>query len=301
MLFSAPRLSCGLFDMSTTCSDVSVMRRGVLGGARLCYTSRADGQGTSLTEQWVRPPLHMTKAYHEEGWAISQLMSPTAGLLDGDLLEVKAEVGAGAKAALISPAACRVHTMPSGNAQIQQSYTVGADAALDVWPAPLILQSAATLKQTTHLEVDRTATVLMCEVVSPGRVTFGECFQFTEWSSKLRITRNGRLLAYENFTVFPAVGDCADWRAHYPNGTYASLYYLTPQPLGELVQSLHGLELENATVGASPLREGGLGLKILAADGISLRKAIFSVRNLLILHSNIVFPTALKRAQTFFY
>lgn len=286
--------------MTTTFSDVSAMRAGVLGGARLCYTPRADGQGTSLTEQWVRPPLHMTKVYHDGAWAISQMMSPTAGLLDGDVLEVSATVAAGAKAALISPAACRVHTMPNGYAQILQSYTVGAGAALDVWPAPLILQSAAALKQTTHLEVDPSATVLMCEVISPGRATFGESFQFTEWSSKLRITRGGRLLAYENFSVAPAAGDCADWRELYPDGTYASLYYLSPQPLGDLVATLHGLEIEDATIGGSPLREGGLGIKILAADGISLRKAIFSVRNLLIEHSAIIFPSALTRAQTFF-
>lgn len=300
MLFSNKGLNGRSLKMPAISSDVSAMRRSVVGGARLCYTPRADGPGTRLAEQWVRPPLHMTKAYHEEGWAISQLMSPTAGLLDGDVLEVKARVEAGAKAALISPAACRVHTMPSGYAQIQQSYAVGAEAVLDVWPAPLILQASAALKQTTRLEVDPSATVLMCEVISPGRATFGESFQFAEWSSKLRITRNGRLLAFENFSVSPAAGDCADWRAQYPSGTYASLYYLSPLSLDLLVQSMHELEIENAAIGASPLREGGLGMKILAADGMSLRKAIFSVRNLLIVHSGITFPSALKRAQTFF-
>ncbi|MEC8190237.1 MAG: hypothetical protein VX033_03550, partial [Verrucomicrobiota bacterium] len=37
--------------------------------------------------------------------------------------------------------------------------------------------------------------------------------------------------------------------------------------------------------GANPLREGGLGIKVLARDGISLRKTIFLVRNLLIIKS----------------
>jgi Urease accessory protein UreH len=275
-------------------------RKAVRGGARLCYRGDAD-VGTRLTEQWVRPPLHMAKVYQDRGWAISQMMSPTAGLLDGDLLEVNCAVKEGGRAALISPAACRVHTMDGGFATIQQKYVVEEGSALDIWPAPLILQRGASLRQETELHVGVGATVLMCEVITPGRASFGEQFEFTEWRSKLRIYLAGDLVSYENFAVSPKRGDVSDWRALYPDGSYASLYLITPEPLGDLVQSLHDLELDSATVGASPLRTGGLGVKILAADGIALRKAIFSVRNLLILHSKLEFPIALKRAQTFFH
>lgn len=285
--------------MATPETESVVERTGVLGGARLGYIFRPD-IGTRLTEQWVRPPLHLAKAYHEDDWAISILTSPTAGLLDEDRLEVTATVATDAKAALISPAACRVHTMASGYAQVDQHYNVEAGAVLDVWPAPLILQKDAALHQSTRLDVAADATVLLCEVVSPGRAAFGEAFEFAEWTSKLRIYREGKLLAYENFTCKPAVGDLSDWREVYPEGNYASLYYLSPQPLDEIVQTLHDLHVGDATIGASPLREGGLGVKILAKDGISLRKAIFEVRELLIEHSKLAFPYALQRAQTFY-
>ena len=286
--------------MSGTSTESASARPTVLGGARLGYTYRSD-VGTRLTEQWVRPPLHLAKAYHEGDWAISIMTSPTAGLLDGDRLEVVATVSTGAKAALVSPAACRVHTMDGGYAQVDQHYTVEAGAVLDVWPAPLILQKAASLRQITRLDVAADATVLLCEVVSPGRAAFGEAFEFSEWSSKLRIYREGTLLSYENFTCVPERGDLVDWRELYPSGNYAGLYYLSPLPLGELVQTLHDLEIADATIGASPLREGGLGVKILARDGVSLRQAIFSIRKLLITHSTVSFPYALQRAQTFFH
>ena len=57
--------------------------------------------------------------------------------------------------------------------------------------------------------------------------------------------------------------------------------------------------MPDANVGASPLSGGGLGIKILARDGISLRKTIFLVRNLLI-KSRKFFPQAPHRAQTYF-
>ncbi|MGJ8654449.1 MAG: urease accessory protein UreD [Opitutaceae bacterium] len=285
--------------MSTVTPEPVGQRPGVSGGARLGYTYVPD-IGTRLTEQWVRPPLHLAKAYHEDGWAVSILTSPTAGLLDGDLLKIEATVSVGAKAALISPAACRVHTMASGHATVEQHYTVEPGAVLDVWPAPLILQRGASLRQSTRLDVAPDATVLLCEVISPGRIAHGEAFEFTEWRSSLRIYREGALLAYENFSCQPEQGDLADWRASYPHGSYASFYFLSPEPMAELVQTIHDLSTPEATVGASLLREGGLGVKILAADGIQLRKTIFLVRNLLIEKTNLNFPAALQRAQTFF-
>jgi urease accessory protein len=291
-----------LFDqiiMAAVSTEAAATRPAVLGGARLGYTHRAD-VGTCLTQQWVRPPLHLAKAYHEQDWAISILTSPTAGLLEGDRIEVVAIVAEGARAALISPAACRVHTMESGYAQVDQHYTVEAGAVLDVWPAPMILQKAAALRQITRLDVAADATVLLCEAISPGRAAFGEWFEFSEWRSSLRIYREGKLLSYENFSCVPGRGDLSDWRDLYPSGNYASLYYLTPEPLGGLLQALHDLEVTDAVIGASPLREGGLGLKLLAKGGISLRKAIFSVRKILVEHSQVDFPFALQRAQTFF-
>ena len=138
-------------------------RSAVSGGVRLKYLF--EDSGTVLKEQWVRPPLHLAKTYHEKDWAINLLTSPTAGLLEGDRLEVDCRVEAKARAALVSPAACRVHTMKDGHATIRQSYKVDAHAVLDMWPAPLVLQKNGRLIQETSLEVKDSSTVLLTEIV----------------------------------------------------------------------------------------------------------------------------------------
>lgn len=275
-------------------------RAAVRGGATLHFAQR-DGAGTRLTEQRVRPPLHLAKAYHENDWAISLLTSPTAGLLEGDRLDIRASLEPGARAALISPAACRVHTMALGTAQIRQDFRLEGDAVLDVWPAPLVLQAEAALDQATEIDCAAGATLLYTEIVAPGRAAYGESFQFREWRSRLRLRREGQLLAYENFNCCPAEGQPADWRAHYPEGLYASLYCLCPRSLEGLIEPLHALAWEGVSLGASPLREGGLAVKILAADGVELRRALLAVREILISATQMEFPPALKRAQTFFF
>jgi len=286
--------------MPSETTELISERPAVHGGARLQYAF-SETIGTQLQQQWVRPPLHLAKAYHEKDWAISIMTSPTAGLLDGDRLEVSTVVEQGAKAALISPAACRVHTMNSGYATVEQHYTVESGAVLDVWPAPMVLQKNASLRQSTGLDVAADATVLFGEVVTPGRAAFGECFEFSEWRSRLKIYREGVLLSLENFICRPDRGDLADWRSLYPEGNYASFYYLTPQPTDTLVEALHELDLPGATIGASPLRVGGIGVKLLASNGVQLRKAVAAIRSLLIPHTKVDFPYALQRAQTFFH
>lgn len=274
-------------------------RPAVQGGVRLRYESTDNS--TSLIEQWVRPPLHIAKTYHENSWAINLLTSPTAGLLQDDQLKVECTVGKGAKAALISPAACRVHTMAEGKAIIQQHYRVSDDAVLEVWPAPLVLQSASKLKQITKVEVEASGTLLLTEIISPGRTTYGESFEFDFWHSQLRIYRLGALLTYENFQVHPRNNDVPDWRNWFPTGPYVSIYFLTPQSISNIIEPLNNLSSGEVAVGASPLREGGLGIKVLAQDGLALRKSVLQIRELLIDLSGISFPSALKRAQTFFY
>ena len=274
-------------------------RSAVKGGVRLLY--KAEDSGTTLKKQWVRPPLHLAKTYQDKDWAINLLTSPTAGLLEGDELNIQCTVEAGAKAALISPAACRVHTMTGGHAQIRQDYAVKENAVLDVWPAPLVLQKASRLIQETTLHVEESSTALLTEIVSPGRATFGERFAFHSWRSKLRIYRSGTLIAYENFKVEPHKGDVADWRTRFPDGPYVSLYFLTPQSISDLIEPLNELTSDTVTIGASPLRTGGLGIKILAQDGVALRKSVLQVREQLIPNSGMNFPHTLQRAQTFFY
>lgn len=275
-------------------------RPAVRGGAQLRYEWCPLTEQTRLVQQWVRPPLYINKAYHEKGWALSQMMSPTGGLLQDDVLEIDVELGVGARAALISPAACRVHTMQTSHAHIRQTFRVGAEAIFDLWPAPLILQSGARLQQQTRLDLVPSARVLLCELVSPGRVASGEAFRFDEWRSNLEIRCEGELLVYENFSARPSQGDLADWQALFPGGLYASLYYLAPHPMEALIEALNGLSDCTCYVGASPLRKGGIGVKLIAEDGCALRRGMTQLRKL-ILQPQDELPYALKRAQTFFY
>ncbi len=282
---------------------------GVFGGVDLIYDTRlAKGDNKNelrsyLAKQWVRPPLHLAKSYEDDQWALNLLMSPTAGLLAGDKIEINIQVLNQAKAAVISPAACRVHTMQNGSASIYQHYQVSNQSILDIWAAPLILQKQASLKQDTRVDIDASSTLFMLESIMPGRSAYAESFSFDSWSSKLEIYLDQELLVYENFTVKPGQGDVKDWQTFYPDAHYASFYYISPQVDKAFIAQLHELELGVDTkLGASLCTNNkGIGIKLLSRNSLHLRKAIITVREFFENQTTISFPRATKRAQTFYH
>jgi urease accessory protein len=188
------------------------------------------------------------------------------------------------------------------NATVRQHYRVGPACALEVWPAPLVLQAGAALDQETRLVVDATASLLWIEIIAPGRFRYGggESFAFREWKSRFRLERDGKLLALERFRVRPGEGEPADWRARFPDGLYASLYALGPALGEELVEHLHAAAPEGCALGASPLEGGGVGVKLLARDAPALREGIAMARRLL--RAALEWPvlSSLNRAQAYF-
>jgi len=279
---------------------------GVFGGVDLVYKTRVAGNSkyrTYLAKQWVRPPLHLAKSYEENDWALNLLMSPTAGLLAGDELQINIHADNQAKAVVISPAACRVHTMKIGEeASITQHYHISNESILDIWAAPLILQKQASLRQNTRVDIDASSTLFMLESIMPGRSAYSESFSFNSWSSKLEVYVDDELLVYENFSVEPHQGDAKDWQTFYPDAHYANFYYIGPIVEKAFIAELHALDLGVDTkLGASLCSENkGIGIKILSRNSIHLRRAILAIRSFLEIKTKMTFPHATKRAQTFY-
>ena len=71
----------------------------------LHLTCACDGAGRSaLREQSFRAPFHLSKPHEDAGALVVNVVNPTAGIFDGDELELQATVEAGARLVLTAPA-----------------------------------------------------------------------------------------------------------------------------------------------------------------------------------------------------
>ena len=64
---------------------------------------------SSLRRQSFRAPMHISKSFTEAGTLVVNVVNPTAGILEGDFIEVEVAVETGARLLLTSPSASRSH------------------------------------------------------------------------------------------------------------------------------------------------------------------------------------------------
>jgi urease accessory protein len=209
--------------------------------------------------------------------AFVYLCNPTAGVLQGDALQVRVRAAPGARAHLTTQAATKVFAMPSGSARLDTCLYVDQGAWLEYLPEPLIPFQGANFAQNTSAVVAAGATLILGEVLAPGRAAMGEALAYTRLASSLDISDTaGQPIYREACCITPAtrspLGPGILPRRHPALG---SLVVVTDDvPPGELLRRIRPL-LEagpGAAAGASGLHGGrGVGVRVLGEDTAAVR------------------------------
>ncbi len=118
-------------------------------------------------------------------------MITTSGcVLQGDRLDLSIAVRPGAMAHVTTQAATKVHQMDAGYAAQSTRLDLADAAYLELLPCPVIPHQHSRFVTSTVAAVAPTATMLIAEIVSPGRKHHGsELFKYDYYSSALTITR----------------------------------------------------------------------------------------------------------------
>lgn len=117
-------------------------------------------------------------------------MNSSPGLLAGDELDISLQLAANTSLYLTDQAATKVHPMPNPNSLAKTNYHIelGEKANLEFICEPLILFTDAALEQKIDIKIHPTAQLCLSEIIVPGRLARGECYQFRYHLNRLRIT-----------------------------------------------------------------------------------------------------------------
>ncbi len=258
-----------------------------------------DGRGgrTRLVGCRTNPPLQVQRVlYLDEAlpdMAFIYLCNVTAGVLQGDSLQVRVHACPGARAHLTTQAATKVFAMPDGSACLDTCLYVDQGAWLEYLPEPLIPFQGARYRQQTSVVVAPGATLVHGEIVAQGRSARGESLAYARLQSSLKVTTQaGEPIFQEAWSIAPGtrspLGLGILGRQRLPEGTGASRHAASPAvgtllvvteevAAGPLLQRIRdALEgCQNAVAGASALAGGrGVGVKVLAGDVASARAAL---------------------------
>ena len=250
-------------------------RDGFLG---LAFERRADR--TVLTGRRFTLPLQALEPVDLDGTGAATLLvlNPTGGVLGGDRLETRVELGPGSHVCLSTPSATRVYRS-TGAASVQRVvFRVGEGARLEYMPDHVIPSPGARLVQSVEVEMAPGASAVLCDAWAVGRAARGEAWRFDLLDTGT-IVRDSEGLLFKDRLILGGAQGWGGLGAAEGMAYVATVACLSPMHarLDDLASSLstllEGTGLE-ARAGVTMLARGGVVVRLLARSAPGLQRAI---------------------------
>src|SRR5437660_11208351 len=138
------------------------------------------GSRTVVTARRFTLPLQALEPVDLDGTGAATLflLNPTGGVLGGDRLETRVELGPGSHVCLSTPSATRVYRS-TGAASVQRVvFRVGEGARLEYMPDHVIPSPGARLVQSVEVDLAPGACAVLCDAWAVGRAARGEAWRF---------------------------------------------------------------------------------------------------------------------------
>jgi urease accessory protein len=212
------------------------------------------------------------------GAATLLLLNPTGGVLGGDHLETRVELGPGSHVCLSTPSATRVYRS-AGETSVQRViFRVGEGARLEYVPDHVIPSPGARLVQSVEVDLAPGASAVLCEAWAVGRAARGEAWRFDLLDSGT-IARDSEGLLFTDRLILSGAAGWGGLGAAEGMAYVATVACLSPTHTrlddlaSSLSRALDGSGL-GARAGVAILARGGLVVRLLARSAPAIQQAI---------------------------
>jgi urease accessory protein len=202
------------------------------------------------------------------------LINTTGGIAGGDEFSYAGTAGEGAWLGLTTQAAERAYRARGGEiGRMTVRLAAGVGGRIDWLPQETILFDGAALDRRLEADLAADAMLLAVEAVVFGRTAMGERLARIRFTDQWRVRREGRLIYADALRIRDAD---ALARPALLGGAGAMASVLLASPRADaMLGSVRRLLPEDA--GASMVRPGVLAVRVLAPDGLALRRALTPV------------------------
>jgi urease accessory protein len=206
----------------------------------------------------------------EDGAREVVLINTAGGLTGGDRFAWAIEAGPGAHCRAVTQACEKIYRSADGDAEVQVELNIGEDASLEWLPQETILFDGSRLKRRFDIEVAATGRLLAVESALIGRRAMGETNARVWLKDRWRVRRDGELIFADDLVLDDPLS--REPRPGLLGGANAIASLLM---VGEDAEArLEPLRDAIGTAGAASAFDGKLFCRILAADGLALRRAL---------------------------
>jgi len=211
-----------------------------------------------------------------DGGLTTALINTAGGLTGGDRFEWRVELDDEAKCTVVTQACEKVYRAEDDAAVVSVALKLGRGARLDWLPQETILFDGATLDRTFDIRVADAARLLAVEAVLLGRRAMGEHTPFVHLRDRWRVWKGEDLIFADEVRLDPTLGSGAALLNG--AGAYVSVLYVGDDYADRTLIVRDLIQAGGAHVqGGASAFEGKLFCRMLARDGLALRRVLIPV------------------------
>jgi urease accessory protein len=212
----------------------------------------------------------------EDGGLSAMFVNTAGGIAGGDRFAIEIAAGEGTRLTLTTAAAEKVYRAPTAPAELDISLKVAAGAHLSWLPQETILFDRAKMLRRIDIDLNETASLLLCEIVVFGRTAMGERVQQGAFVDRWRIRRGGRLVFAETVRLEGDIGDKLAQAAIGKGAAAIGTALIVPGDAALIERIREGVEAFGGEVGLSAWN-GFAMARFCAQDAARLRADMMAV------------------------
>lgn len=222
--------------------------------SKLSLTASLKGEKTIISDLSFTAPFKVMRPFYEKKDIMSVMMlTASAGIMAGDRQEFEFRLEDGAKMEFVSQAYDKVHRMEEGFAERTTNISVGRGATLYYTPLPLIPFAGSDYRSTLNIELaDETSELVFSEILTCGRIAYGEQFGYRRFQNNINIRQGGSLIFRDHTCYKPDEMDMTGFGMYEGFTHLATLLFVNTEKDEEWIRETREL------IDQTPDMEGGV-------------------------------------------
>lgn len=249
------------------------------GALSLTFRRKSTGK-TYIADQYFKIPMQIMPPHYqdEDGTAFVYLLNTGGGVLHNDRYMTELVAEEDSRVLITSPSSNKLYKMEDGHAELINRITVKNGAVMEYLPEHNVPYAKSRTYQETEFYLDKGATLIASDMVTAGRVSMGEVFQYDLYASRTKIYVDGKLKVYDNSRMDPAATDMS--KLGYMEGylTNGTIYVYSEDIDDGLPKMLNAMEHNgNVVFAAGKIDDSLMIIRFLGNNMIELKEMIDAV------------------------
>jgi len=203
------------------------------------------------------------------------LMNPGGGYVDGDQYRAEFSLEQDAHLLLTTQSSTKIYKTPKKPVLQETEISLKKGSFLEYIPDPIIAYQHARFRQHTVVKMERGASIVYAEIITPGWSPDGQMFRYDWIQLKTQIFMDEELIVFDHFKLCPGEKRMMGLGMLEGYTHYGSMIVIGEQTTPDLIEQLADvLESSNLPVkiGLSMLAEPGFTLRVLGSSTQAIEK-----------------------------